>query len=158
MAKFNFSDFFSKQKNITATENGDFELNIQPQASVLGVFSRLNYKAWYAIAEFVDNSTESFYTNETELNQNGITTVTVNVNYDFEKNVLTIVDNAFGMELEDFSRAVLLDSKPKKQGGRNEFGMGLKTAASWFGNVWSVTSTQFGSYNKYFTEVNIQEL
>lgn len=158
MAKFNFSDFFSKQKNITATENGDFELNIQPQASVLGVFSRLNYKAWYAIAEFVDNSTESFYTNETELNQNGITTVTVNVNYDFEKNVLTIVDNAFGMELEVFSRAVLLDSKPKKQGGRNEFGMGLKTAASWFGNVWSVTSTQFGSYNKYFTEVNIQEL
>lgn len=158
MAKFNFSDFFSKQKNITATEDGDFELNIQPQASVLGVFSRLNYKTWYAIAEFVDNSTESFYTNEIELTQNGISTVTVNVNYDFEKNVLMIVDNAFGMELEDFSRAVLLDSKPKKQGGRNEFGMGLKTAASWFGNVWSVTSTQFGSYNKYFTEVNIQEL
>ena len=158
MAKFNFSDFFSKQKNITATDDGDFELNIQPQASVLGVFSRLNYKAWYAIAEFVDNSTESFYTNETELKANGISTVTVNVNYDFEKNILTIIDDAFGMELEDFSRAVLLDSKPTRQGGRNEFGMGLKTAASWFGNVWSVTSTQFGSSNKYSTEVNIQEL
>lgn len=37
------------------------ELNIQPQAGVLGVFSRLNYKPWYAIAEFVDNSTQSFY-------------------------------------------------------------------------------------------------
>ena len=36
------------------------ELNIQPQAGVIGVFSRLNYKAWYAIAEFVDNSTQSF--------------------------------------------------------------------------------------------------
>lgn len=92
MAKFNFLDFFSKQKNITTTDDGDFELNIQPQASVLGVFSRLNYKAWYAIAEFVDNSTESFYTNETELKQNGIKTVTVNVNYDFEKNVLTIIE------------------------------------------------------------------
>ena len=34
------------------------ELNIQPQAGVIGVFSRLNYKAWYAIAEFVDNSTQ----------------------------------------------------------------------------------------------------
>lgn len=158
MAKFNFTDFFSKQKNITATADGDFELNIQPQASVLGVFSRLNYKAWYAIAEFVDNSTESFYSNETELKQNGIDAVTVRVNYDFEKNILTITDNAFGMELEDFSRAVLLDSKPQKQGGRNEFGMGLKTAASWFGNIWSVTSTQFGSPNRYLTEVNIQEL
>ena len=158
MAKFNLTDFFSKQKNITTTNDGDFELNIQPQASVLGVFSRLNYKVWYAIAEFVDNSTESFYTNEKELQQNGINTVTVHVNYDFEKNILSITDDAFGMELDDFSRAVLLDSKPKKQGGRNEFGMGLKTAASWFGNIWSVTSTQFGSTNKYLTEVNIQEL
>lgn len=58
---FNLKEFFDKHKSITATEDGDYELNIQPQASVLGVFSRLNYKAWYAIAEFVDNSTESFY-------------------------------------------------------------------------------------------------
>lgn len=156
--RFNLDAFFSKQKNITATNDGDYELNIQPQASVLGVFSRLNYKAWYAIAEFVDNSTESFYSNESELLRSGITSVTVKIQYDFEKNVLTIIDDAFGMELDDFSRAVLLDSKPDRQGGRNEFGMGLKTAASWFGNVWSVTSTQFGSTNKYYTEVNIQEL
>ena len=46
MAKFNLTDFFSKQKNITTTNDGDFELNIQPQASVLGVFSRLNYKVF----------------------------------------------------------------------------------------------------------------
>lgn len=157
-AKFDFEEFFDKQKSITATDDGNYELNIQPQASVLGVFSRLNYKAWYAIAEFVDNSTESFYTNEDELKQNGITSINVRINYDFETNILTIVDDAYGMELEDFSRAVLLDSKPKNQGGRNEFGMGLKTAASWFGNTWSVISTQLGSPNKYVTEVNIQEL
>lgn len=155
---FDYKDFLGKHKAISATEDGDFELNIQPQASVLGVFSRLNYKPWYAIAEFVDNSTESFYTNESELKQSGISSVTVRVHYDVIKNVLTIVDDAFGMELEDFSRAVLLDSKPKIQGGRNEFGMGLKTAASWFGNTWSVISTQLGSPNKYMTEVNISEL
>ena len=157
-SNFNFEEFLDKQKSITATGDGSYELNIQPQASVLGVFSRLNYKAWYAIAEFVDNSTESFYTNEQELKNNGITSITIHIHYDFESNILTIVDDAYGMELEDFSRAVLLDSKPKYQGGRNEFGMGLKTAASWFGNIWSVTSTQLGSPNKYSTEVNIKEL
>lgn len=157
-SNFNFEEFLDKQKSITAVEDGGYELNIQPQASVLGVFSRLNYKAWYAIAEFVDNSTESFYTNERELKDNGITSITIHIHYDFESNILTIVDDAYGMELEDFSRAVLLDSKPKNQGGRNEFGMGLKTAASWFGNIWSVTSTQLGSPNKYSTEVNIKEL
>ncbi len=133
-------------------------LNIQPQAGVLGVFSRLNYKPWYAIAEFVDNSTQSFYSHEKELAQHGITTVTVKVEYDFDKNILKITDNAYGMEMADFARAVKVDSPPESKDGRNEFGMGLKTAASWFGNTWSVESTEFGSANKYYTEVNIKEL
>ena len=133
-------------------------LDIQPQAGVLGVFSRLNYKPWYAIAEFVDNSTQSFYNHENELAQNAINSVTVKVKYDFEANVLTITDDAYGMEMDDFSRAVKVDSPPESKVGRNEFGMGLKTAASWFGNVWSVESTQYGSSTKYYTEVNITEL
>lgn len=134
------------------------ELNIQPQAGVLGVFSRLNYKPWYAIAEFVDNSTQSFYSHENELTSHGINSITVSIKYDFDKNILVIKDDAFGMEIEDFARAVKVDSPPETKDGRNEFGMGLKTAASWFGNWWSVESTQFGSTNKYYTEINIQEL
>lgn len=134
------------------------QLNIQPQAGVIGVFSRLNYKPWYAIAEFVDNSTQSFYTNERLLSKSGIKNVNIDITYDFDKDVLTIKDNAYGMEIDDFHRAIKVDSIPENQGGRNEFGMGLKTAASWFGNVWSVESTQFGSTNKYYTEVNIEEL
>lgn len=134
------------------------ELNIQPQAGVIGVFSRLNYKAWYAIAEFVDNSTQSFYSHQEDLAMHGITGVDVSINYDSDNDVLTIVDTAFGMELNDFSRAVKIDSPPKDKSGRNEYGMGLKTAASWFGNIWSVRSTQFGSDNEYYTEINIPEL
>lgn len=134
------------------------QLNIQPQAGVLGVFSRLNYKPWYAIAEFVDNSTQSFYSNQKRLKERGFNSVTVDIVYDFESNVLTIKDDAYGMELEEFHRAVKVDSVPEVQGGRNEFGMGLKTAASWFGNLWCVESTQLGSTNKYYTEVNIDEL
>ena len=133
-------------------------LDIQPQAGVLGVFSRLNYKPWYAIAEFVDNSTQSFYSHENELAQRGITSVTVKIRYDSEQNVLTIVDDAFGMEIGDFERAVRVDSPPEITNGRNEFGMGLKTAASWFGNIWSVKSSQYGSINEYHTEVDILKL
>lgn len=134
------------------------ELNIQPQAGVIGVFSRLNYKAWYAIGEFVDNSTQSFYSHQEELKLHGIEDVVININYDAENDILTITDTAFGMEMEDFSRAVKVDSPPEDKNGRNEFGMGLKTAASWFGNIWSVQSTQLGSTNQYFTEINIPEM
>ena len=132
--------------------------NIQPQAGVLGAFSRLNYKPWYAIAEFVDNSTQSFYSHEEELRKNGIDCVEIRINYDPVNNILTIVDSAFGMEIDDFLRAVKVDSPPEVNSGRNEFGMGLKTAAAWFGNVWAVEATQFGSTNRYSTVVNIDEL
>ena len=134
------------------------ELNIQPQAGVIGVFSRLNYKPWYAIAEFVDNSTQSFYSHQNELAEHGITEVEITIDYDSEKDILTITDTAFGMEFDDFARAVKIDSPPENKNGRNEFGMGLKTAASWFGNIWSVKSTAFGSSSQYYTEVNIPQM
>lgn len=134
------------------------ELNIQPEAGILGVFSRLNYKLWYAIAEFVDNSTQSFFTNEEKLHKNKIDSMTVKIDYDSHNHILTIEDDAFGMSYKDFIRAVKLDSKPENQNGRNEFGMGLKTAASWFGNIWSVESTEFASAEKYFTEIDIGKL
>lgn len=133
----------------------DEELDIRPEAGILGVFSRLSYKAWYAIAEFVDNSTQSFFSNEKLLHKEDIDKVYVKIEYLPEENELIITDDAYGMELQDFKRAVKLDSKSDHPDTRNEFGMGLKTAASWFGEVWSVESTQLNSTNKYFTEVNI---
>lgn len=139
--------------------NNDYStLNIQPRASILSVFSRLNYKVWYAIAEFVDNSTQSFYSNEEILKENGIDNINIHIDYNYENKVLTIRDDAYGMEIEDFVRAIKLDSPPQQQGGRNEFGMGLKTAASWFGNWWAVETTQFGSENKYYAEIDINKL
>lgn len=145
-------------------ESGDFnadvmELNIQPPASILNVFSRLSYKPWYAIAEFVDNSTQSYISHSDELsNLPGFEKLIVNVKYDAEANTLTIIDNAYGMEIERFRDAILLDSRNESQSGRNEFGMGLKTAASWFGKVWRVTSTQYGSKNRYTATVDIPKL
>ena len=146
------------------SESGDFnadvmELNIQPPASILNVFSRLSYKPWYAIAEFVDNSTQSYISHSDELSAApGFEKLIVNIKYDAELNTLTIIDNAYGMEIDRFRDAILLDSRNKFQSGRNEFGMGLKTAASWFGKIWKVTSTQYGSINKYTATVDIPKL
>lgn len=134
------------------------KLNIQPKAGILGVFSRLNYKPWYAIGEFVDNSTASYLGHKNILKFYKINELKIDIQYDAELKILKITDDAFGMEIDDFKRAVILDSNPDNLNGRNEFGMGLKTAASWFGNVWSVRSTQIDSENQYFAEVDINKL
>lgn len=144
---------------IQDSNENDIELNIQPAASILNVFSRLSYKPWYAIAEFVDNSTQSYLTHEDELKrEKSFDKLVVKVYYDQNYNTLTITDNAYGMEIERFRDAILLDSKNSSQKGRNEFGMGLKTAASWFGNVWTVTSTQYGSDTRYTATIDIPKL
>ena len=49
------------------TENDDLVVNIRPESDIYGQYRRLAYKVWYAIAEFVDNSTGSFSDHRSEL-------------------------------------------------------------------------------------------
>lgn len=138
------------------------KINIRPTSSVYATYKRLSYQPWTAIAEFVDNSTQSFYDHKDELmSQKYAKGLNITIKYvedTIEGDRLEIIDDAYGMEWEDFQRAVVLDRPPQNTSGRNEFGMGLKTAACWFGSLWSVESTQLNSTTKYYTEINVDEL
>lgn len=43
------------------------KLNIRPDTGVYGTYKRISYQPWTALAEFVDNSTQSFYDHKEEL-------------------------------------------------------------------------------------------
>jgi hypothetical protein len=138
-------------------------IHIRPTTSVYATYRRLSYKPWYALAEFVDNSTQSYFSNKAAILENHISNnresnLTIEVIYNNTENVLTIFDNAFGMEFEDFQRALVLDSPPTDKSGRSEFGMGLKTAACWFGSFWTVESTQLGSNRVLIASIDVNEL
>jgi hypothetical protein len=138
-------------------------IHIRPTTSVYATYRRLSYKPWFAIAEFVDNSTQSFFTNIKALHENHIQLgrkpkLTIEIIYNNTENTLTIVDNAFGMEFDDFQRALVLDSPPIDKSGRSEFGMGLKTAACWFGSYWTVESTQLGSNRILIASIDVDDL
>ena len=45
------------------------KIHIRPGVRVLSVLSHLNYKPWFAIAEFVDNSIQSFLDYGLEIQQ-----------------------------------------------------------------------------------------
>jgi len=124
---------------------------------LLRQYQRLSYNPWTAISEFIDNSTESWFQNKEILMKNGITGIQIDINYDKHLDRLTIKDSAYGMELEDFERAIILGAAPSKK-TRNEYGFGLKTAACWFGDKWEVHSTQLNSSNKYSAIVDINEI
>ena len=138
------------------------KIAIRPTSGVYATYRRLSYQPWTAIAEFVDNSTQSYFDHRDELKAlNDFDKLRIIITYDAQNDgsdLLTITDNAFGMELEDFERAIQLDKIPANTSGRNEFGMGLKTAACWFGSKWSVYSTQLGSAFGYSATVDVDRL
>jgi len=138
------------------------KINIRPTTGVYATYKNLRYEPWTAIAEFVDNSTQSFFDHQKELTAlKNFDKLVVEITYEQMpdgNDILTIKDNAYGMEIEDFERAIKIDKPPLNTKGRNEFGMGLKTAACWFGNFWSIVSTQLGSDIKYSASVNVEKI
>ena len=139
-------------------ESGE-TINIRPTTAVYKTFERYNYTQSTAYAEFIDNSTQSFFDHREELEKDEMfDCCTIDIHHDALKNVITVADNCYGMELDDFKRAIILNSAPEVTTGRNEFGMGLKAAASWFGTKWTVRSTMMGSTKEYMATVNTEEL
>jgi len=137
-------------------------INVRPPVSVYATYQRLSYKPWYAISEFVDNSTQSYFENRESLQKafknNGNGRLNISISYDSEKNILEITDNANGMDISELTRAVVLNRKPPITDGRSEFGMGLKTAACWFGRRWSIETKKIGLKEKYHVEIDVRDL
>ena len=76
------------------------KINIRPTSSVYATYKRLSYQPWTAIAEFVDNSTQSFYDHQSELMAQKYTkglTITIDYIDDAENgDRLEICDDAYG--------------------------------------------------------------
>src|SRR4051812_33692596 len=73
-------------------------------------YRRLDYSPWHAIAEFVDNSTQSYFDNRETLDQQMKSeddkVLTVSIVYDAKAGLLRVVDNAIGMSLTDLEHAL----------------------------------------------------
>ena len=118
-------------------------IEIRPDVAMYAAFARLNYRPWYALAEFVDNALQSFLSNHKALSvlqQRPTLTVTIEIS---DQEIL-IRDNAAGIARGDFPRAFLPASPPLDTSGLSEFGLGMKAAACWFARHWSVCTTAVG--------------
>ena len=127
-------------------------VEIAPGVSMLAVLSSLNYQPWYAMAEFVDNSIQSY------LNSDRTESLRIYIDLDRERNILTIEDNAAGIAPGDFDRAFRTAVPPPDRRGLSEFGMGMKSAACWFSSRWSVTTSTRGDSTKYTVNFDIADI
>lgn len=122
----------------------DERVSIRPGVSILSVLRHLNYRPWYAVAEFVDNSLQSFLDYRDVLYSVGVEKVTIEIELDNDGSRLTLRDDAAGIHATDYARAFRPAEVPPDRSGLAEFGMGLKSASCWFAPRWTVRTSAIG--------------
>ena len=121
-------------------------IDIRPGVGVLSVISFIRYQPWYALAEFVDNAIQSFEYHRDGLGQDE-SQAHLTVEIELENSAggrIVVRDNAAGIFEHEYRRAFRPAEWPPDRSGLSEFGMGMKTAACWFGRKWRVRSTALG--------------
>lgn len=115
-------------------------IDISPSMNIFSLFERLNYRSWTALAEFVDNSIQSFLHHREAFARLDPPRhqVTVEIEFEPDSGEITVRDDAGGIATEDFARAFRVAVPPSDRSGLNEFGMGMKCAAFWFAPRWTV--------------------
>lgn len=128
------------------------KIDITPSLNIFNTYKNFGYKMPSALFEYFDNSTSSFFEKGKKTDERYVITLVDRRDKDNKK--LMVIDNAFGMNEEDFIRAIRIDNKLKKS-GRNKFGVGLKVSAIWFSDVWSVESLEEGTneYRKFIFDL-----
>lgn len=122
-------------------------LDIRPGVGLLAIFPHMNYKPWYALAEFVDNAIQSYLDNKVELRRIGGSEYKLRVVITYQRKdggTIKVWDNAAGIATKDYRRAFVTAQPPPDATGLSQFGIGMKSAACWFAKNFTVRTTALG--------------
>ena len=124
-------------------------IQLQLGSSIVSTFPRLNYRWWYAIAELIDNSTQSYFDNKEALDKHyKKTNDSLKISFVKDKNFIRLSDNAFGMNENILERALTVVASFacwEKETCRSRYGMGMKTSSGWMGETLSIRTTELNS-------------
>ncbi|MEA9412660.1 ATP-binding protein [Flavobacterium sp. PL02] len=132
-------------------------VSIKFKPAAYKLFQNLKYKVWLALSEYVDNSIQSYLSNQDHLKGNDLNyQFTIDIQY--TKDYIIIRDNAAGIDTKNIQRAFEPANIPENNTGLNEFGMGMKTASIWLAKNWSVRTAALGEDLERFVEFNLDEV
>jgi hypothetical protein len=142
----------------TSKFTGPKTVSITPAQGVYALFSAFDYTPWQALGEFIDNSISSW------LNARSSSPLQIDITWDpnfgsgESAGKLTIRDNAAGIALSEFARAFELATPPADMTKLNQFGVGMKVAACWFGREWTVETSSAGDPVRRTVNWNVDEI
>ena len=129
---------------------------------VIQSYKRLSYTPWHAIAELVDNATQSYFNNQNALDElfsSSSESLCIGIVYEREgTGMLRVSDNAMGMSYDDLTNALKVGFPPENTSGRSKYGMGMKTASCWIGNKWIVRTKRLGETTEHRVTVDVDKI
>lgn len=144
------------------------EIDIEVKQGILATYHNYTYKPPQVFAEFIDNAIQSFEDNKNSLlSENQYYKLRVDIDIDWDKESadhvvrakkVVVSDNAAGMTIQKFSDAFKSADKNIIREGLNEFGMGMKVAACWLGNKWSVETKSITENVTHYLEIDVDEV
>jgi hypothetical protein len=133
------------------------DLSIGTQA--IDAYSRLSYSMWNALAEFIDNSTQSRRNYDSIIDavlaKEG-KPLQVEITHNRTEKTITIEDNSIGMTKADLIAALQIAQPTNDSKGRSRYGMGMKTAACWIGKRWRIVTCEWGSGEEWTADVDVK--
>lgn len=129
--------------------------------NVILSYKRLSYEPWYAFAEFVDNSTQAYFYHKTDLDPifaENSDKLRIAITYDRQQDFIKIEDNSIGMNEAELDKALKVGTPPDNPNGRSKYGMGMKTAACWFGNNWTLQSKKLNDPHAYKIVIDVNAI
>ncbi len=139
---------------------GNAQLEFRLGLDAISSYKRLDYTTWHALAEFVDNATQSYFNYRAELDaafevDPDESCLLVSIVYNNDAGTIRVADNAMGMNREELDYALEVGAAPTNTSGRSKYGMGMKTAACWFGNLWSIRTKKLGETVELSVEIDV---
>jgi hypothetical protein len=135
------------------------EMSVGPLS--IEAYSRLSYSMWHALAEFIDNSTQS-RTNYgaiiDEVLQHEGTPLVVEIEHNRLRKEIEIRDNSIGMTKEKLIEALKIAHPTKDSKGRSKYGMGMKTAACWIGRKWKIVTCEWLSGQEWTAVIDVESI
>lgn len=140
-------------------------MRIEFTSQIVDSYKRLSYEVWYALAEFIDNSTQAYENNKEILDkiyEKEMSLLEVFIDYitgdKLGEDYFVIKDNSIGMDEADLETAFKIGMPPANIRGRSRYGLGMKTAAFWLGNQWSVTTKKLNHNKKLEVNLDVHQI
>lgn len=132
-------------------------IDIRPTIGLLALMKNIKYTEWEAMAEFIDNSVQSYNSNKTKLRKLE-KNYKLKIRIDLSLKEIVIKDNAAGISEDRYEAAFETGKPPPDTKGLSEFGVGMKIASCWFADKWKVHTKALGEKNWRLVEFNIEKL